>query len=363
MNPTDGSDSTPSHPKVHQPGTWVVVFLLAAGCLAGLIAVSYWRSRVVATEANNVSTGDPVSSRWDPAQARQELEPLQQRFAGAVEARAKGLKPIIDALEEFLTRYPRYAPGHTLMGQVLLKNGQSGPAIEHLTLSLELDGQQPEVHILAGTVEYQNRRFDRAQHHYSMAVGLAPSQLRYRLHLAQAQIRLKQYDEARRGLLEALRIDSSSHEAYATLADLYATQNKLTLALSMIHKALENTPVAQRDRRVTYTLRQAQLLRRDNQPQEALLALQSLNAIEQDTEPVLENTALCWAMMDRPEEAAAVYERALASDPTAWRHAAAAARWRIQAGQKQAAHAHLETLRKINPRADQLEELKELLDR
>ena len=341
----------------------MVVTLVLIGIAAGCIAVSYWRARANAAHSQESSDAGLNSKPLDETRVGAELEELQQRFADAVEKQQENLSPIIAATQDFVSRHATYASGYTLLGQVLLQDGQATAAYEKFSRSLEIDGQQPEVHLLAGTIEFQSRRYDRAARHYSMAVGLAQTELRYRLHLAQAQIRLKQFDAARRELLDVLQMDSSSHEAYATLADLYADQNKPTLALTTIQKAIEHTPVVERDKQIAYILRKAQLLRRDNKPEDALVTLGALSPIEQANSLIMRDMALCWAMMGQPGEAAAIYERALASDPTQWRYADAAARWRIKAADYEAARRHVETVRKIKPRASTLPDLEKMLPR
>ena len=356
-----GQSSVSQRPSGHLRGIGVVIVLIAVGVVLGLVAVSYWQSRVPVDPSSESTSGDAKVAVFDPAVAAQEIEPLQQRFVEAVEARQRDLSPIVSAARRYVDRYPSFAPGHTLLGQILLQDGLTDQAYASFIHSLEIDGQQAEVHLLAGTIDFAADRFDRAEDHYSLAVGLEPSQTRYRLHLAQAQIRLNEFDTARRGLLEVLRLDSTSHEAYATLANLYADQNKSTLALNTIQKAIENTPVMLRDKQVAYIQYKAQLLRRSNQPQEALLTLQSLSPLEQGVPAVMKDLALCWAMIGKPQEAALLYERALAANPTQWQYAEAAARWRIKCNDHEAARDLVETVRKINPRAFALHELDELL--
>ena len=342
-------------------GVWVVTALLAAGVVAGVVTVNYWKAQAQAARGQDGSLLSETPITWDHAKAQEDLDQLQNRFADAVEAGDGDLAPLIADIRDMLKDYPGYAAGHTLLGQVLLKEGQRGTAYEQFTLSLEIDGQQPEVHLLAGTIEYGNGRFDQAAHHYAMAVGLAPQENRYKLHLAQAQIRLQQFSKARRGLLEVIKMDSTSHEAYATLADLYADQNKARMAIDMIGKAVEHTPVVERDKQVAYILRKAQLLRRANQPEDALLVFEKLSPTERLTDAVMAERALCWAMMGRPRDAAQVYEQAWDSAPIRWRWVQEAARWRIKAGDDDAARRHMEDLHRLNPRAEALHELDRLL--
>lgn len=293
---------------------------------------------------------------FDATLAQAELEALQEHFN---QTGVKGLTADADltAVRRFIEKYPRFALGRTLLAQVLIYANQLQGAYEQLVLSLDLDPNQPEVHLLAGTVACQLNRFDDAARHYSTAVGLEPSNARYRLYLAQVYFKQQKIEQARTTALEALRLDSSLHQAYALLADLYAQQNKLSLALTEIDHALAQAPATGRSTVLAYVRRKAQFLRRDNRPEEALLTLRSLGPSEQVRADVLEDMAICWSMLGEPAKSAALFEDALAMDPSQWRFAAAAARWRLRMGDRDAAQRHLDTLRKINPAAPEIPEL------
>jgi tetratricopeptide (TPR) repeat protein len=120
-----------------------------------------------------------------------------------------------------------------------LQSEQFKPAYEQLSRSLDLDRQQPEVQLLAGTVAMQLGNTEQAAQHYSMATGLSPREPRYLVHLALAYLKLGQTDRARDTFLGAIRVDSSCHAAFKGLADLYAQQNKLDLALGQIQNAID----------------------------------------------------------------------------------------------------------------------------
>ncbi len=331
-----------------------MVALVGLGLAAAGIATVFWNAR--GTPPGSATGQDAGAAPWDPRQADAQLGPLKQGFE-QVTVDGQNADGLIKAVQRMVERYPRYAPGRTLLGQIWLYMGQLDQAYGQFKLSLDLDGQQPEVHLLSGTIAYKLGRIDQATGHYSMAVGMEPANARYRLHLAQAYLRQHKSDQARALLLETLQIDSSLHEAYAALADLYAQQNRLTLALPQIQKAIDQTPVSQRAKQVFYIRRKAHLLRRDNRPQEALLTLQGLQGAEKTDPGVLEEMATCWFLLGKPNDAAAVFEDAAAADPTRWTLLAGAARWRIKAGDRSAALRHLALLRRLNPRAAMISQL------
>jgi len=353
--------NNPSCTTLRSRGTWAVMMLILAGVAAGSMAVAHWSNM-----ANFIPkpTPDPPpaagSAPFDQDAALAELEHLQNRFNQAATQKIS-VSPIRNAALRLVETYPQFAPARTLLGQIHLYTDQPQAAYDQFTLSLELDGQQPEVHLLAGTIALGLDRVDDALGHYSMAIGINPANPRYRLHIAQAYLKKREHKQARQALLETLRIDSDSHEAYAVLAELYAQQNKLSLALTAITKAGEHTPPASKTRLLIYSRQKAQLLRRDNRIDEALLVLASIDPADQSNPTVLADKATCYAQLGQPEQAAKIYERALALDPTYWQLAAAAAHWRIEAGDTKTAKQHLDTIRHLNPHAPVIAHLQDQL--
>jgi tetratricopeptide (TPR) repeat protein len=335
----------------------VVLFLIAIGLIAATLAVIYWRSVARAVQ-DGISERSSAQPAWNEKTAEKELTALQEHFNQT--AVDKG-DPQADlaAANQLVERYPRYASAHTLLAQVLMYQGQLAPAYDQLILSLGLDPNQAEVSLLAGTLANELGRVDEAVHQYSTAVGLNPTHAVYRLHLAQGYWKQNKIDKARGTILEALKIDSSLHEGYAMLCEVYAQQNKLSLALSEIDKAIAFLPAQDRRDRVAYTRRKSQLIRRDNKPDEALLTLRTLTPIEQMDPAVLDDMAVCWSMLGQPEKSAGLFEDALVLSPTQWPFAVSAARWRLKSGDLAAAERLLAGARRINPGAPQIAQLEE----
>ena len=342
-------------------GRVIVLVLALAGLGLGLISLSYRRHH--ARELEETIVEDAAGSvPWDRAAAERELAGLQSRVETALESdRAQEVRR---EAERFVERYPGYAAGYTLLGQVLLGELRHGEAYEQIKLSLELDPAQAEVHLLAGTLCMQLQRSSDAERHYRQAVGLDPANVQLRLHLAQSYIEQQRFDEARRDLVRLLMADSSLHSAAAMLADMAMMQNKLTLAMNYIARAIENTPIAQRERQVIYIRRKARILRRQNKPDEALQTLEEqLGGLERRDPEVLEEMAHCWSAQGQYQPAAMLFEAALERSPTDWRLAAGAARWWIKADQTAKAELNLARIRQIDPRQPVVAELEATLSR
>lgn len=302
------------------------------------------------------STGDPASVAFDPAAANSELEALGQKVNAALADGAVS-QVLAQEVRTFVDRYPDFAPARTLYAQTLMVSGDASAAYQQLERSLALDPGQPQIHDLAAALAEKLGRHDRVGWHYSQAIALDPQRVDYRLKLANVYLRQRAFDRARELILQALRLDSDQHLAYAMLADLYASQGKLDLALDEIQKAIDHTPVAHRARQIGYIRTRAAFLRRANRPQEALQVLNSLGPQERLDPPILADLALCWSMLGQPQKAALEYEAAFEAQPTRALWAVEAARWQLKAGNQPAAAAHLATARALDPSAPGLTQL------
>ncbi len=342
--------------------TTVSVLLVVA--VVGLVAGLLWVGRgETDTPTETSSTGEGAGAAvFDEERAAAELERLQARISTVIEAKADPGDLLADA-RRYVERYPKLAAGRTALAQLLMFAGRWDEALEQFERSLELDPKQPEVRLFAGTLSRQAGRLEDAQRHYSQAVGLEPSNGRYRLHLARVYVDQQRYDEARQTLLEALRLEAGLHEAYAALAELYARQGKFEMAMGQIDRALERAPTDASRHREMYLRQKATLLRRMNEPAEALAVLRALPSQTLLEPGVSRELAACWAMLGEPQRAAWHYEQSLIVDPTRADAAAEAARWYLEAGMPDEARRNLDQLRKLEPRHGALSELQERLSR
>lgn len=309
----------------------------------------------------STTTLQSTSTELTPEQRQvqqEQIEQLQQRFSEAISQR-KDTTSFIASARQLAQQYPANSAAQIMLGQVLLFNDHHQQALEAFEAGLTLNPAQPELELLAGTVAMQLEQYESAQRHYSQAVGLEPANARYRVHLAQSLVAQQQYDAARQVLIEALKLDSNMHQAYAGLGDLYARENKLELAIQQVKRAIELTPEQDARSLSAYTRRHAALLRRANKPAESLSVLGSLPPEQLYHAAVMKEVAAGWMMLGEPSRAAQHYERALLFDPTHDLAAAEAARYYLKAGNVERAKLMVDKLRSINPRWPGLEELAE----
>jgi tetratricopeptide (TPR) repeat protein len=342
---------------------FVVIAMIAAGLIAGFTAWSYWRGVARRTfgppstpAPGSHAPGSAAGSAADAEKAALETKELQERFIQLMNLKGQ-VKDLLPDAQRLVERYPKDPSARTLLAQVHFEMGKPALAYEQLEMSLELDGQQPQVRQMAGDIALAMDRLDDAARHYAIAIGLEPRNATYRVHLAQVYMSQNEDERARKSLLEAIAVDSNAHRAYGMLCDLYARQNKLSLALPQIQKAIDNTPAKERATQAIYIRKKARLLRRDNQPEPALQTLNTLTAVERREPEVIEELASCWAMLNLPANGAQLYEQMLTLDPTDWRMAVGAADWRLKAGDLDAARQHISTLKRIDPNLKVIGEL------
>ncbi len=335
-------------------GTWVVVLLVAVGLFAASAAVMYWRG-VLKRTADAIQIKDTSWKR----QAHEDLILLQDAYTQYRDQRE--IEPFVVQARELVEQYPDFAAAHTMLAQMLIDAENLKEALTHLQQSLELNDHQAEVHLLAGNTALMLDDVAPAERHITRAIDLEPSNGRFRLHMAQVHLVKQAPDDARREFINALKLDSSLHKAHVGLSDIYASRGKTELALQQINKAIDRAPAENLADWVIYMRRKSRLLRRANKPGEALRVLESLLAKDRIRPDLMEEQALCYALMDQPDEAAKLYDEALIVLPLDVRLLIGAIEWHHKAGSPKAARRHLLSLRQINPDLPAVDRLERLL--
>ena len=334
---------------------WLILVVVVLGLLG---ALAIWGPGRGTT--GSVDTKSDSGATADSKGIADELETLGDRFIQASE-NGRDIQPLIDRVEGLIAKHGDSAEAHTLHAQMLLEAGRPGEGLKAFEAALAVQPREARVHQMAGDLAMNLGQYEVARHHYEQALSIEPGSGRYAVSLANLQFKLHEDDRAVATLLTALRRDSKLHGAYMLLSDIYAGQNKLGLALDQAGRAIDSVPAGDTRTRSIYVVKRAALLRRDNRPAESLAALQGL-ALQGGLESlILRDTARSWGMLGKPGMAAEVYERVLRADPSSDLAAAEAARWRIKAGDLEAARKHVEALRRINPRHEALEGLDKAL--
>lgn len=327
-----------------QRSIWLVIALIIAAL--GTMIVSFGFRTPKAEE----------TGRFESKQAANEaLAALEERYTHLREQ--KRYQPVIDAATELLHRFDQHLPLHNFLAMVLSEAGRLEAAYDRLSVSLGIHPRQADRQFMAGVLATKLGRLDPALEHFRLAVNLDRQNASYRVHQAMAHFELQQPDQARMLLLQALQLDSNLAEAYYGLGELDFADNKLSLALQQIDKAISRTPLAKRETQVKYIRKKAWILRRSNRWSDALATLRQLTANERMDPAVVKEMAVLWDLLEKPVQSARLFEEGLVRDPTNWSFAAAAAGHRIDTGDLDLARQHLRTLKELKPRAAEIQVL------
>lgn len=352
----------------HRVRGTAAVRIISWTVLLGVLAVGGWYLVNLTGSETDDKNGEAITI-FDPEMAEEELDEIAENFKQAIEKK-QNTQPQLEAARRLAEKYPDWPEVYKFLGHIHEMRKEYAEALEHYNLSLERNENQPEIELQAGTMAYQLDAYEVAKTHYAQAVSLDPDMVKYREHLAQANIRLKNFDEAKKILLRVLDRDSSAHRAHAILSDLYAAQNNHELAMQQIQKALDMIgDFTNREEFVTYTRKKAKILRDINQPDQSLQVLdQSLTLLSERNDPlIVADLAESLEMLDRHDLAAEQYEKAIPGNATDFENLelilAGAAHHRIAAGDLKQANDHMGQLRAISPNAPVINELEKEYDR
>lgn len=348
-------------------GTLTVLFMVAVGVLLALVAVSYWHH--VANRAPSALPGEgPAqppqnagSVTYDPVAANRAIEGLRKELSIA-EAEGRVGDDLQRRAERLVEQYPTSPDAHRVVAEVLMARQDWAGAYTWLVKCLAADNQQPQVHLLAGTVAMKIDRLDEAAGHFRLTVDMIPDDATPRLYLASLYQHMGEHDKALRELLDARLIDTHSPQVYLLIADVYASQRKWPLAVTNIKHAIEYTPAADKQTVSAYNLRLARYLNKWNKPDDALLVLDTLPGKGEKDVFAVEQRAIAHAMKRDNLKAAALFESASGLRGFDGPFMVEAIRQHILAGNRSGATWALERLRERLPEQPEIEGLQMQID-
>ncbi|MFG0252579.1 MAG: tetratricopeptide repeat protein, partial [Phycisphaerales bacterium JB038] len=168
---------------------------------------------------------------------------------------------------------------------------------------------------------------EEAIQHYALAMSIDGTNPKYPLYRAQLLIKLGEFDQARRFLMQTVNLDEEQDFAWGTLAQLALRENQPDLALQYISRAREIEPS-----RGHWIIEECKALRRKNEAERAALLVTGLPAEVRDQPGVLEELAMSYAMLGRPADAAVAWQARSDRTPNDWYAAWQAAVWFERAG-------------------------------
>lgn len=201
--------------------------------------------------------------------------------------------------------YPEDQAIRVALAECLVARGRLPEAYVQYGEALRIGPPDPVLEFAAGTIAAETGEYEAAVVHFIAAQAGDPSEPRYPLHLAQAQLKLEQHEAAKASLLHVLKLSPDDPLASGMLAELFLRDNSIGLALQHVAAARRAQPEVG-----AWKVIEAKALKRQGRAEEALLLVQSLPEEEQFTRQVLQLMGECYGMLGRTAEAAEVYARA-----------------------------------------------------
>ncbi len=232
-------------------------------------------------------------------------------------------------LRRAIERIPSNQQLHFLLGEALLSQGRPAEAYDEYDRAILIGPDHPEYRHAAATIAAGLGRLSDAELHYRAAQSMEPANPKYPLYLAQVQRKGGMIDEARASLVVATRLDPDLAIGWGSLAAIAIDEGRLSVASGYLDKAIALEP-----ERTEWRLLRARILRRQNQPQEAATALLALpQGVRESDKSVILELALCYGLLSRPKDAAALYTGAVAKFPDDPEMSYQAALWLERAGE------------------------------
>ena len=232
-------------------------------------------------------------------------------------------------LDRAVDLYPGEGSLHALRGQALVSLGKKDKALEAFERACFVGPDSAVNRDFAATLAAELGLDTQAVSHWARAQQLAPDNPKYPLYRAQVERRLGKVDEAKASLMLAGGLDPDIGVVWATLAAIALDENNPEMVLQHIARARALEPG-----NVSYRVIEAKGLRRLNRPGDALTLLGALDEASRTNLDVVEEMALCYGMLSKPKDAAALYDAALAKRPDDGPLALTTAEWFERAGDK-----------------------------
>jgi len=286
-------------------------------------------------------------------------------------------------LETLLNKAPRESRAHELYGQVLyikgvMAGGAGNDAAAARLVSEAYDQYRTAVetaresgardpitiaglHQSAGEIASAAGLPEQALEHFRAAGRVDPTSPKAPLYEAQILIQSGRLEEADRALQRVLQLDPDEAYAHASLAELALQRADRDAAVRHIATARRLDPG-----NLTLRLQQARILRRCDEPRQALELLLALEDKTRAVEAITAEVAECYLRLDEPGNAAATWElryRLHPRHPAAWRAAVRAAEARLLAGDRDRAQWLYERARLHAPDEPEVRALGEAIGR
>ncbi len=152
---------------------------------------------------------------------------------------AEGDKAYLNTLQKIADDYPKNPEILRLYAIALAENGYTSEALNITQLSLKLNSEQSDVHILAGRLLRTNGQLDQALDHLSESISQDPSNIDGYLELAKTYQERRDFSKASAVFQQAIEIMPNDYRPYYQLGMLLKDAKDYRGAENMLRKASE----------------------------------------------------------------------------------------------------------------------------
>lgn len=177
--------------------------------------------------------------------------------------------------------------------------------------ALQQGVDNPEFRDVAATIAMELGDYQTAELYWGRAMTLDPSNPKYPFNRAMALRKQGKQQEAKKYLLAAANLDPTMHQAWGSLAGIALDERRLTIADQHIRKARDLAPNDQ-----LYLVTDAKIQRglgRYERAATLLLSISERNRLANDE--ILRDLSYCYALLDEPERAVEMYQKASQQRP------------------------------------------------
>lgn len=246
-----------------------------------------------------------VHKHWNSVQARLRYQMAKDCFESGQ------LEPAHKYLREAIAMNPEEAAAYVLMGKILIERGEIATARDTLEEAVRHGGDDPQLDYLNGLIAARYGRFDNALTWYRRAADRETMNAHYVVAVAETLVSLGRLNEAL-ALTQERWTDFEQNATIRALAGgIYTRLGRHEEAANAYQEAVRIVP----DDQLLQRQYGAALIRADRHEEATAVFADIIAKDDKPETSMLIDLGWCHLALNRPDEAKAVFRRAIAGDP------------------------------------------------
>jgi tetratricopeptide (TPR) repeat protein len=180
----------------------------------------------------------------------QNTSPIALNLLGMIYLKQNQLEKALAQFERASRVNPKFAPSHINMANVYMAIGSYSAAASSFKEAMELSSKDPVVRLRYARTLTLLKQDEKAEAFLKDIIQKEPDKIAYRRALADVLIEQHKYQEARRELMDLLKLDTKNIDAAVLLADCFAKDGDLRKAAkgyeSLVHAAPQSKYLSER---------------------------------------------------------------------------------------------------------------------